>query len=211
MNIMSEIGRLLSPNDPELVEKTLARIAEQDTWNDVFSTKLIDLLDNIDLLKSEHREKLRTLQAAQEEVSLSLEYAETAHHKASESTREAKQMLDGAVAKLDLAYYFSQAAKQDLQTAKEDMQTAERRLDAADQCLQKARKLTQESQENYVRASKRFQAAVQYALWAVAISMTAIIWVIWVALRPDIPVWAASCASLTVVMAGIFIPRRVTI
>ena len=48
MGILKRVGDLLSPNDPELVEKTLARLTEQDTWNDVFSTKLIELLDKID-------------------------------------------------------------------------------------------------------------------------------------------------------------------
>ena len=38
MGIMKKIGDLVSPNDPELVEKTLARLDEQDRWNDVFST-----------------------------------------------------------------------------------------------------------------------------------------------------------------------------
>lgn len=200
MNIMNEIGRLLSPNDPELVEKTLARIAEQDTWNDVFSTKLIELLDNIDSLKAEHREKLRGLQSSLDKASASLERAEGAHYKASESVLETKQILEASVAKLDQAYYFSQAAKQDLQAA-------EARLRSSDQCLQKARELVQESQEKYTHASNRFRAAVLYALCAVAISMSAIVWVLWVALRPDVPVWAASFASLIIVMAGTFAPR----
>ncbi|HTF66509.1 MAG TPA: hypothetical protein VK638_27875 [Edaphobacter sp.] len=39
--------------------KTLSRLAEQDTWNDVFSTKLIELLDKSDQLKREIRESMR--------------------------------------------------------------------------------------------------------------------------------------------------------
>ncbi len=58
MGIMKKIGDLVSPNDPELVEKTLARLDEQDRWNDVFSTKLIEILDRNDALKSELRQKL---------------------------------------------------------------------------------------------------------------------------------------------------------
>jgi len=41
----------ISPSVPELVEKTLTRIAEQDTWNGVFATKLIEVLDHIDDLR----------------------------------------------------------------------------------------------------------------------------------------------------------------
>lgn len=40
-SLLKAYGDLFSPNDPELVAKTLTRISEQDTWNDVFSTKLI--------------------------------------------------------------------------------------------------------------------------------------------------------------------------
>jgi|GEM_PF-2886944 len=50
--LMKTVADIFLPNDPVLVEKTLARIDEQDRWNDVFSTKLIELLDTNDVLKS---------------------------------------------------------------------------------------------------------------------------------------------------------------
>jgi vacuolar-type H+-ATPase subunit I/STV1 len=53
------IFKLFSPSDPDLVEKILTRLAEQDTWNDVFSTKLIELLDKSDQVKREIRERMR--------------------------------------------------------------------------------------------------------------------------------------------------------
>jgi hypothetical protein len=62
LKILNEIGKIVSPNDPALVEKTLTRLEEQDTWNDVFSTKLIELLDNVDAIKIETRAKLRSLE-----------------------------------------------------------------------------------------------------------------------------------------------------
>lgn len=62
LKILNEIGKIMSPNDPALVEKTLTRLEEQDTWNDVFSTKLIELLDNVDAIKTETRAKLRSLE-----------------------------------------------------------------------------------------------------------------------------------------------------
>jgi hypothetical protein len=64
--LMETVADLLSPNDPELVRKTLARIEEQDRWNDVFSTKLIELLDTNDLLKSTVRATGSQLEAAAE-------------------------------------------------------------------------------------------------------------------------------------------------
>jgi len=63
VNILKEIGNVLSPNDPELVEKTLTRLDEQDLWNDVFSTKLIEVLDTLDGIKSESRSALRNAEA----------------------------------------------------------------------------------------------------------------------------------------------------
>jgi hypothetical protein len=56
------IGETIGPDDAEVVKKTLARIDEQDKWNDVFSTKLIELLDNIDGLKKEIRERMRRVE-----------------------------------------------------------------------------------------------------------------------------------------------------
>jgi hypothetical protein len=61
MSIFNEVGKLFSPNDPELVEKTLLRLEEQDHWNDVFSTKLIELLDSHDQMKREARDSLDSL------------------------------------------------------------------------------------------------------------------------------------------------------
>jgi hypothetical protein len=72
LNLLNEIGKFVAPNDPVLVEKTLTRLEEQDTWNDVFSTKLIELLDNVDAIKIETRAKLRSLEelAAQSQSEL---------------------------------------------------------------------------------------------------------------------------------------------
>lgn len=58
-----EAIKTIWPRDPELVKKTLTRIDEQDKWNEVFSTTLIKLLDNIDLLKSEMRERMRSAES----------------------------------------------------------------------------------------------------------------------------------------------------
>jgi hypothetical protein len=59
MGIMKAIGDILSPNDPELVEKTLSRLVQQDQWNDVFSTVLLEMLEGNDSLKAEIRKSLR--------------------------------------------------------------------------------------------------------------------------------------------------------
>ena len=124
MGILHEFGNLLSPNDPELVEKTLARIAEQDTWNDVFSTKLIELLDNIDGLKSELRQKIRAVESASQAAASTLVCAETAHQQASEKSLEAKRLLDDSARQLDHAREFAEVAERRLRTAEASLTLA---------------------------------------------------------------------------------------
>ena len=68
MKILNEVGKLLSPNDPEVVEKTLTRLNEQDTWNDVFSTKLIEVLDSIDTFRAETRSSLLAVERSRQEA-----------------------------------------------------------------------------------------------------------------------------------------------
>jgi len=47
VSLLSDVAKWVGPEDAELVKKTLTRIDEQDKWNDVFSTKLIELLDTV--------------------------------------------------------------------------------------------------------------------------------------------------------------------
>jgi len=56
--------RFLAPKDSAFVKLALERVDEQDKWNDVFSTKLIELLDNIDTVKSELRKRMRAIESA---------------------------------------------------------------------------------------------------------------------------------------------------
>lgn len=63
MSLLGDVAKWFGPEDAELVKKTLTRMDEQDKWNDVFSTKLIELLDNIDILKKEIRERMRRVES----------------------------------------------------------------------------------------------------------------------------------------------------
>ena len=63
VSLVSDLLSKFTPDDTEVVKKTLSRIDEQDKWNDVFSTKLIELLDNIDGLKKEIRERMRRVES----------------------------------------------------------------------------------------------------------------------------------------------------
>jgi len=122
------LSELLSPADQELVEKTLARIDQQDTWNDVFSTKLIELLDNIDLLKSEIRERMRIAESVTHTATVSLERAETAHSQASQSTLEARGLLEDSGRQLDRARELEAAAELKQLSAARLLRTAGRYL-----------------------------------------------------------------------------------
>jgi hypothetical protein len=158
MGIMKTVGEIFSPNDPELVEKTLGRLNEQDKWNDVFSTKLIELLDTIDEVKAEIRESLRKadtrLQKAESvsqaeatllehaarfgDASQRLEIAhksekgaETNYLAAKQSAERAEQLFDKASDQAGLAQRLAQAAKKDLEAANvslEKIRLQEKRL-----------------------------------------------------------------------------------
>jgi hypothetical protein len=200
MKILKALGDLVSPNDPELVEKTLARIAEQDTWNDVFSTKLIELLDNIDLLKSEHRQKLRAIEALVQKASASLERAEGAHKRASDAVMEAKRTLDESSRQFERAHGCAAEAER-------QMHVAECRLESSEHNLQRACELQRSSEEKHREAVKLFRGIIQYSAWAVAVSWAATVWFAWLTFRPGLPVWVACIASLLLLVAAVLTPR----
>jgi DNA repair ATPase RecN len=50
--------------DPQLIEVVQTRLDEQDRWNDVFSTKLIELLDKNDAIRSEIKKRLIQIENA---------------------------------------------------------------------------------------------------------------------------------------------------
>jgi hypothetical protein len=202
MPIMKTLGDLLSPNDPELVEKTLARIAKQDTWNDVFSTKLIELLDNIDLLKSEIRAKMRTLESVTQTASTSLEHAETAHKQAAQSTVEAKRLLDQSTCQLNRARNCTEEATRQLHAA-------EVRLASSDKNLQKACALEAEAEKKRLNTARLLRAAVRHSALATAASWAATTWMAWFALGPAVPLWAACAASVFLIVAAVLFGRLV--
>lgn len=54
----------ISKADPQVIELVDKRMAEQDKWNDVFSTKLIELLDKSDTVRADIRKRLNQIAAA---------------------------------------------------------------------------------------------------------------------------------------------------
>jgi hypothetical protein len=146
MSIMSSVGKLLSPNDPELVEKTLARITEQDTWNDVFSTKLIELLDNIDQINGEIRQRMRQ---ADERI-----------QKAESVTQAEVLLLDGA-AKAEAIGYMLAAKGDTLEAVRLEYLAAKNLYEGADT-------VRAESKVLLADVERRFKST--HALWEEAIA-----------------------------------------
>jgi len=117
MKILKKVGDLLSPNDPELVEKTLLRLEEQDHWNDVFSTKLIELLDTNEALKKSAREATKAL-----------EEAKTLAAKAEIHFGDASRTMHAAKASLEVAIEHEGRALGDYQRASKLYKTIAPRL-----------------------------------------------------------------------------------
>lgn len=206
MNILKKVGDLLSPNDPELVEKTLARLNEQDTWNDVFSTKLIELLDKVDQIKREARERLRKaderVQKAESvtqaeslllekaarfgDASQRLELAEAAEHRASAFAEDAKNKWERATSELDKARQMAVDARSMAEDAKGRLGSA---------------------QEALLRATWLLRLTVRYATVAVSLSWIAMSWTGWFMVRTRPFFWAVVGLSTLIIAAAVFVVR----
>ena len=62
--LLGKIGDVVSPNDPEVVRRFEGHVNEQDMWNDLFSTKLIEVLDKIDDIRTDAQTSLRRGESA---------------------------------------------------------------------------------------------------------------------------------------------------
>jgi isoleucyl-tRNA synthetase len=207
VGILKKVSELLSPSDPELVEKTLARLNEQDTWNDVFSTKLIELLDKIDQIKSEIRQRLRNadkrIQRAESvtqaesillekaarfgDASRRLEIAQAAEERASSAALDAKRSLEKATATLEEAR--SKAAH-----ARSMAEDASARLRTAHEAESKAARLS--------------RYTVRTAAITVALSWIALVWVGWLMVAAKRGLWIAVALTLLVSASAGFVAWR---
>jgi hypothetical protein len=200
MGILKGLRDLLSPTDPELVEKTLARLNEQDTWNDVFSTKLIELLDNIDIVKHEVRERLRKAESITQAESLLLEKA---------------AKYGDASRRLELAEIAQQQASSLATDAKEQLVKATAALDDARKMAAEARNLAEDANKKFclsreveVKSAALARATVCYGTVAVALSWIAVGWIAWFMVRTTHFFWGAVCLSVVIpTVAAAFVRR----
>lgn len=208
MGILKKVSDLLSPNDPELVEKTLARLNEQDTWNDVFSTKLIELLDKIDQIKSEIRQRLR-------DADKRIQRAEFVTQAESLLREKAAQFGD-ASRRLEMAQAAEERASASALDAKRSLETATAALDEARKGAVHARSMADDAsarlrtaREAELKASRLSRYTVRAAVVAVALSWTALVWVAWLTAAGKSHLWIPITLTLLLACSAGFVAWRV--
>jgi DNA repair exonuclease SbcCD ATPase subunit len=146
MGVMKKVADLFSPNDPELVEKTLARLSEQDTWNDVFSTKLIEILDKIDGIKAEIRQRLRE---ADDRI------------RTAESVTKAESFLLKEAAKAEQLKNTLSAVNRASESLRSELLTAKKQYQGAETLRSEAEKILVQAQEEFTASQARRKEAIE--------------------------------------------------
>lgn len=170
---MKSIGDVLSPNDPELVEKTLARIDQQDQWNDLFSTKLIELLDGLDGFKADARKRMLQI----EEIS---ETSKKSSIEAASSMREAK-------------VHFHKS-EQVLRTATQEFEQARKEALKAQTLQESAARTFTDALRLSARTSRIAILAMAFSSLLLALSITSA--------KVYAPIWIALTASVLILVAA---------
>jgi cation transport ATPase len=186
-------GSLLAPKDPVLVEKTLMRIDEQDKWNDVFSTKLIELLDNIDNLKADVRERLRQAHAVLRAEAMLVDEAS--------KLEEFQKKYENAQVALAEARLEHNYAKQAQDQATQELSQASAESNAAKRGYGLAHQLANQAGDHMRTAEQRYRFASLAAIIALSLCSHMTLWTSWIVLRIAVPVWIP--ISLTVVMVAV--------
>jgi chromosome segregation ATPase len=166
-SIMKWAGDVLSPNDPELVHKTLTRLDEQDRWNDVFSTKLIELLDKQDGMRSDLRHKLTSAAAELHTATEKLARAEELAANAKQGFCQAEARVAAATADLHVAKDKLVGAENLATNAKRTYAQAEGRIEAATALLNRTAEMLQAAENLLQKARQQARRTTQFA-WATA-------------------------------------------
>ena len=207
MGILKKVGDLLSPSDPELVEKTLARLNEQDTWNDVFSTKLIELLDKIDQIKSEIRKRLRNADERIQRAE-SVTQAESILREKAAQFGDASRRLETAHAAEERAYGAALDAKRILEKSTVALDEARNQALHARSIAEDASVRLRDAHEAEVKATKLSRYTVRTAAIAVALSWIALTWTGWLMVATKSTVWIAVSFSLVIFSSAAFVVWR---
>lgn len=77
LELLKKAQSFISPKDYEQLRLTLDRLDRQEVWNDVFSTKLIEVLDKIDGIRENVQASLGNAAATQNETAERLRRVDT--------------------------------------------------------------------------------------------------------------------------------------
>ncbi len=208
MGIMKTIGEILSPNDPELVEKTLKRLNEQDKWNDVFSTKLIELLDKIDDVKAEIRDSLRKADARLQKAE-SVTQAETTLLEHAARFGEASQRLEIAHKAEKAAEANHLAARKSVERSEQLLAKVSEQAGLAQNLAYSAKKDLDAANVSLKKIRMQEKRLTRTAIVLLAICWISLAWAPWI--LPTVKAQLALQITLTVSMvllALIFVKRR---
>jgi hypothetical protein len=198
---------IFKPSDPELVEKTLARLNEQDTWNDVFSTKLIELLDKIDQIKSEIRQRLRDADKRIQRAE-SVTQAESILREKAAQFGDASRRLETAQAAEERAYAAALDAKRSLEKSTVALDEAREQASHARTMAEDASTQLRHAHEAELKAAKLSRYTVHTAAIAVALSWIALTWVGWLMVAAKSTLWIAVSLSLLILASAVFVVWR---
>jgi hypothetical protein len=206
MNILQKLGEAFSPNDPELVKKTLERLSEQDNWNDVFSTKLIELLDKIDQIKHEIRERLRNADERIQKAD-SVTQAESLLLEKAERYGDALQRLELAEAAEKRASVFAAEAKVQWSRAATALGEATAAAESALHLAETANQRSRSASETLLRARRFLRLTAFYATGAVALCWMATVWTLWFMIETRIVLWGAIALSIFIIAAAVLLMK----
>jgi chromosome segregation ATPase len=207
LGILKKVGDLLSPSDPELVEKTLARLNEQDTWNDVFSTKLIELLDKVDQIKSEIRQRLRDADKRIQRAE-SVTQAESMLLEKATQFGDASRCLEMAQAAEERACEAALDANRSLEKATTTLEEARSEAVHARNMAEDARVKLRTAHIAEVKAARLSRHTVGTVAIAVALSSIALVWVGSLMLATRSAPWIAATLSLIISASAVFVAWR---
>jgi hypothetical protein len=142
----------LSKADPQVISLVNERLSEQDKWNDVFSTKLIELLDNNDAIRSEIRRRLDQITAASRSQQDLIRAAEE-HRALNVDYQKTSAMLSAAQEKFVRAETILLDAAE-LRERSAAYEGAERQLAEAREALQKFAPVLEEAKTKFQEAQQ---------------------------------------------------------
>ncbi len=152
--------RLFRPQDSEFVKLALNRIDEQDHWNDVFSTKLIELLDNIDGIRGDLRSRMRTIEESVQAESVLIDEAKKAAD-LSKKLADAERYFDGMREQLEAATTAYRGAQRLRAESQKILDEAKARFTRSGALLIESISRHQSASETLISATEKYQQSTE--------------------------------------------------